>query len=212
MDLEDVSMSRPGAKLQQKAAALRDAVGVTRLVELYCTGDPAWCLALLESAAPTLEQLGVWDLDEAHLRVVHAMPRLRRLDIWSIVGLLDAQPPVLPALSQGHTGLQWLRVKGLPRATTLSLLRAHSHSLEDLQLVVGTTFDGEWPQSGCSDLHSLLQQCGLRVLRRLVMWYANPDVTHEAAPCRQQRGRMRRVLPGAKVLCNVCDRLPGDPF
>ncbi|XP_052124729.1 uncharacterized protein LOC113206702 isoform X8 [Frankliniella occidentalis] len=204
MDVFSISQRRLDRDPQQeKASVLRDAPGVTRLVNVYCNFHPAWSLQLLHRAAPTLERLRVDYPREAHLRAVHAMPRLRRLDVVGDTDLL-AQPPELPALPPGHAGLQWLRMEDLPRATTQSLLRAHGCTLEELELVVGTAGSRVWPKS-CGDLHSLLQQSGLRALRRLVLrrdWYR-----HEPAACREQRAEVRRVLPGAEVLCSTCDRV-----
>ncbi|XP_026291179.2 uncharacterized protein LOC113215728 [Frankliniella occidentalis] len=204
MDACDVSQTQPSDRQQEKAALLAAAPGVTRLIELHCNWDPAWSLQLLVFAAPTLERLSVFNPPEVHLRAAHAMPRLRRLHVWGDDALL-AQPPELPALPPGHAGLQWLRVWLLPRATTQSLLRAHGGTLEELVLWVGTAGSGGWPSS-CGDLHSLLQQSGLRALTRLVL---RRDIvsSHEPAACREQRAEVRRVLPGAEVLCDECDRV-----
>ncbi|XP_026284802.2 uncharacterized protein LOC113210849 [Frankliniella occidentalis] len=204
MDVEYVSYTGPSERQHDKAALLAAAPGVTRLVKVWCHMDPAWSLQLLQRAAPSLERLSVMSPREAHLRAAHAMPRLRRLDVYGD-DALRAQPPELPALPPGHAGLQWLRVHYLPRATTQSLLRAHGGTLEELVLVVGTAGDELWPRS-CGDLHSLLQQSGLRALRRLVLVRSGSyGYSHEAAACREQRAEVRRVLPGAEVLCDTCD-------
>ncbi|XP_052126164.1 uncharacterized protein LOC113215182 isoform X4 [Frankliniella occidentalis] len=202
MDVCAVSLTGPNERQQDKAALLAAAPGVTRLVSVRCDKDPAWSLQLLQRAAPTLERLRVICPREAHLRAVHAMPRLRRLHVVGDDALL-AQPPELPALPPGHAGLQWLWVHRLPRATAQSLLRAHGGTLEELVLYVGTAGSRRWPAS-CGDLHSLLQQSGLRALRRLVL---RRDIvcSHERAACREQRAEVRRVLPGAEVLCSMCD-------
>ncbi|XP_026293224.1 uncharacterized protein LOC113217512 [Frankliniella occidentalis] len=204
MDVAEVSPTGPSERQQDKAALLAEAPGVTQVVRLFCHNDPAWSLQLLQRAAPTLERLRVLYPLEPHLRAVHAMPRLRRLDVEGGAPLF-AQPPELPAvgaLSSGHAGLQWLRVQYLPRATTQSLLRAHGSTLEELELLVGTAGRGEWPRI-CDDLHSLLQQSGLRALKRLVLrrWSSG----HRAAACSEQRAQVLRVLPGADVLCVECD-------
>ncbi|XP_026291175.1 uncharacterized protein LOC113215725 [Frankliniella occidentalis] len=203
MDVEYVSQTDPNARQQDKAALLAEAPGVTLLVGVWCHWDPAWSLQLLQRAAPTVERLSVNSPREAHLRALHAMPRLRRLYVDGDADLY-AQPPELPALPPGHAGLQWLRVWGLPRATTQSLLRAHGGTLEELVLWVGTAGSAGWPWS-CGDLHLLLQQSGLRALRRLVL--GRLGCIHGPAPCREQRAEVRRVLPGAEVLCDQCDRV-----
>ncbi|XP_052124749.1 uncharacterized protein LOC113209649 isoform X2 [Frankliniella occidentalis] len=195
-----ISYSGPDYFQQEKAALLRDAPGVTRLVGVCCDKDPVWSLQLLQRAAPTVERLSVNHPREAHLRAVHAIPRLRRLYV-SGDAALRLDPLELPALPPGHAGLQWLSVQNLPRATTQSLLRAHGGTLEELELYVGTAGSGGWPYS-CGDLLSLLEQSWLRALRRLVLrrgW-----CSHSAAACREQRGNVRRVLPGTEVLCGSC--------
>ncbi|XP_026288919.2 uncharacterized protein LOC113213907 [Frankliniella occidentalis] len=208
MNVCDVSATDPNAQQQDKAALLSAAPGVTKLASIHCHADPAWSLQLLVFAAPTLERLRVLNPREAHLRAVHAMPRLRRLDMDGDAAL-DAQTPELPSLPPGHAGLQWLRVScHLPRATTQSLLRAHSSTLEELELQVGTAGSYGWPRN-CSDLHSLLQQSGLRALRRLVLRRL-PGYRHGAADCSEQRAEVRRVLPGAEVLCRTCDKVKLD--
>ncbi|XP_026292651.2 uncharacterized protein LOC113217027 [Frankliniella occidentalis] len=201
MDVDDVSGTGPTERQQDKAALLAEAPGVTRLARVWCDEDPAWSLQLLQRAAPTLERLGVGCALEAHLRAVLAMPRLRRLEVICDDGLV-AQPPELPALPPGHAGLQWLRVLYLPRATLQSLLRAHGGTLEELELVVGTAGSDGWPHS-CGDLHSLLQQSGLRALKTLVLWRES-GCSHEPAACWEQQVDVFRVLPGVKVLCDDC--------
>ncbi|XP_026280789.2 uncharacterized protein LOC113208138 [Frankliniella occidentalis] len=57
LDVNDMSHYGRNEKQQEKAAALRDAPGVTRLVNVWCHMDPAWSLRLLQRAAPTLERL-----------------------------------------------------------------------------------------------------------------------------------------------------------
>ncbi|XP_052133598.1 uncharacterized protein LOC113217539 [Frankliniella occidentalis] len=201
MNVRNISQSGPDDT--QKVAALRFVENVTRLSHVYCDKDPAWSLHLLWRAAPTVLDLGVMYPREAHLLAVHAMPRLRRLYVFS-GDALDAQPPVLPALPPGRRGLQLLKVLGLPRATTLSLLQAHGESLEDLQLEVGTGTDTDsvWRES-CGSLHSQLEQCGLRVLRRLVLVRSGLHA-HSALACVGQRAQVRGVLPGVEVLCSRC--------
>ncbi|XP_052133154.1 uncharacterized protein LOC113209422 [Frankliniella occidentalis] len=205
MNVYSITYSGPDDKQQEKAAVLLDAPGVTRLIRVHCHRDPAWSLQLLQRAAPTVERLDVRHPREAHLRAVHAMPRLRRLHVHVSCndGALWARPPELPALPPGHAGLQWLKVERLPRATTQSLLHAHGGTLEELELRVGTAGSREWPYS-CGDLHSLLQQSGLRALRRLML-VREGDCIREPAACREQRAEVRRVLPGAEVRCDTCD-------
>ncbi|KAK3908693.1 E3 ubiquitin-protein ligase SH3RF2 [Frankliniella fusca] len=204
MDAGYLSRSDPGEMEEQKAAALQEAQGVVRLVGVCCDSDPAWSLELLQRAAPTVERLWVLCPREPHLRAVLAMPRLRRLHVWCGDDALDPAPPELGALPPGHSGLRWLRVLLLPRATLQSLLQAHGGTLEELELWVGTPGERTWPHS-CSDLHSLLGRCGLRALRRLVLRRrcSPPDTA-----CREQLAAVRAALPGVQqVLCSECDRV-----
>ncbi|KAK3907419.1 Roquin-1 [Frankliniella fusca] len=212
MNVEDLSESAPGRRLEEKAAALQEAQGVVRLVEVRCDWDPAWSLELLQRAAPTVERLELLSPREPHLRAVLAMPRLRRLQLWcSDDDALDAAAPELGALPPGHSGLRWLRVLRLPRATLQSLLQAHGGTLEELELDVGTPGEREWPYS-CRDLLSLLGRCGLRALRRLVLLRGG-CCSHTDTACREQLAAVRAALPGVQqVLCGQCDRVPrGDP-
>ncbi|KAK3907581.1 Roquin-1 [Frankliniella fusca] len=196
----------------EKAAALQEAQGVVRLVHVWCHRDPIWSLELLQRAAPTVERLEVrlpfCTLCEPQLRAVHAMPRLRRLlvECEYVGGALDPAPPELGALPPGHSGLRWLSALCLPRATTESLLQAHGATLEELELVMGTPGDGEWPYS-CSDLHSQLGRCGLRALRILVLRRGS-YCSHTDTACREQLAAVRAALPGVQALCGKCDRVP----
>ncbi|KAK3908505.1 Tyrosine recombinase XerD-like [Frankliniella fusca] len=222
MDMNNLSQSAAGARQEEKAAALQEAQGskaghseslvlsvllqLVRLVDVYCDTDPAWSLELLQRAAPTVERLDVLYPDEPHLRAVHAMPRLRRLLVMCNDDALQAAPPELGALPPGHSGLRWLSVLCLPRATLQSLLQAHGGTLEELELGVGAREERQWPW-GCSDLHSLLAQCGLRALRRLVLRRLG---RHRDTACGEQRAAVRAALPGVQVLCDTCDRVLGE--
>ncbi|KAK3910345.1 Teneurin-4 [Frankliniella fusca] len=200
-----ISSKAPGVCQKEKAAALQEAQGVVRLVGVWCDDDPAWSLELLRRAAPTVERLEVRRPHEPHLRAAHAaMPRLRRLLVWSdFDDALHDAPPELGALPPGHGGLRWLSVSSpssLPRATLQSLLRAHAGTLEELLLRVGTPGEQRWPWC-CSDLHALLGPCRLRALRRLVLWRG--IFSHTA--CGEQLAAVRAALPGVQVLCDLCD-------
>ncbi|KAK3928889.1 E3 ubiquitin-protein ligase TRIM32 [Frankliniella fusca] len=213
MDVDELSRDgREQGRREEKAAALQEVLGVVLLVGVWCDSDPAWSLELLQRAAPTVERLEVVGPREPHLRAVHAMPRLRRLQVNCDTcddNALYAAPPELGALPPGHSGLRWLRVWRLPRATTESLLQAHRGTLEELELWVGTPGEKEWPRS-CSDLHSLLGRCGLRALRRLVLLRWGP-CSHTDTACREQLAVVRAVLPGVQqVQCDICDPVPDE--
>lgn len=181
---------------------------VRRLTGVWCDPDPAWSLELLRSAAPVLEELGVCNAREAHLRTVHVMPRLRRLYVSVTDGALDAEPPLLPALAQPST-LQWLALNGLPRATAQSLLLAHGAALDVLVLFLGAEPGQDWTR-GCSDLDVFLGQCGLR-LTQLVLWRWLDN--HDLAVCASQLAAARRaVMPSCSVRCSLCQKVPHECF
>lgn len=172
---------------------------------MFCHENVAWFFELLQWAAPTLEELKVWDPLEQHLAVVHAMPRLRRLEVRFSNQDPFPQPPLLAALPQ--PSLKWLRVEYLPRTTTQSLLMAHAPALEVLWLSLGTDLDAEWPV-GCGDLDAFLVPCGLR-LERLVLIRL---YLHDPETCRAQVAAARLVLPGCSVQCDQCDHVPLEDF
>ncbi|XP_034243517.1 uncharacterized protein LOC117646580 [Thrips palmi] len=208
LKLGSLSWTAAGSEQQEKAATLARVRqhGVRRMTSVGCHRDPAWALDVLRSAAPTLEELSVWYPRQEHLLAAHAMPALRRMDVYCGDGALDAQPPSLPALPR--SALKWLRVAGLPRPALASLLRAHSASLEELWLHVGTPGGGQWPR-GCDDLDALLGQCGLRV-SRVVLWRGY--VTHSPSACTAQVSAVRRVLPAATVQCYECEEVAWEAF
>ncbi|XP_034239406.1 uncharacterized protein LOC117644241 [Thrips palmi] len=209
LDLNNVSHAVPDRRQAEKAATLARVWvhGVRRMFWVSCNADPAWVLDVLRRAAPTLEELHIKNPREQHLLAVHAMRGLRRVALRCHDGALDAQPPALPALPRG--GLKWLRVVGLPRATLVSLLQAHSASLDVLWLHVGTPGGGRWPV-GCDDLDALLGQCGLRV-SRVVLWRGH-FASHFESDCPAQVSAVRRVLPAATVQCEKCDEVKWEKF
>lgn len=173
-----------------------------RLVSVYCHGDPAWTQQLLQATLGSVEELQLFYASEEHLLSAHAMPRLRRLYLmYCAIGEFPELPPLATP-----SGLQWLRVDGFPRATLLSLLRAHGASLRKLTLSVSEPGVLAWPNS-CNDLDTLLAGCGLVRLELLVLRRLN---IHTEAGCRFQREAVRRVLPAATVLCKECDVVNED--
>lgn len=174
--------------------------------------DAAWCLSVLRAAAPTVEELYLVHPLPQHLAAVHTCLALRRLDVWATDRSLDAPPTVvLPALPQ-PSRLTWLRVGGLPRATTESLLGAHWTSLDVLWLYLGTDRAAEWP-GGCDagELGAVLRHCGPR-LSRLVLGRPVRHEDGDEAVCLAQVATARRVLPGCTVQCAKCDRVYIEQF
>ncbi|XP_026282103.2 uncharacterized protein LOC113209003 isoform X3 [Frankliniella occidentalis] len=207
LNVASLCCTERNSRQQEKAAALLEVRGVRRLVGVVGSScwDPDWSLQLLESAAPTVEELHVSHPSEAHLAAVLAMPRLRRLQVWCAPDAFGSRPPALPAAAPGP-GLRWLTAVGLPLATLHALLKSHGRALEVLQLLVGTRGPGQWPMAcGPSGVHlaDVLVHADLRALWRLVL--RRKDCCHERAACAEQLGLARFVLPRADVLCETCD-------
>ncbi|KAK3926187.1 E3 ubiquitin-protein ligase TRIM32 [Frankliniella fusca] len=217
LEVATICCSLPNDRKPEKARALRAAKGVRRLVGVVCSRcwDPDWSLQLLQSAAPTVEELHVSHPGAEHLLAVSGALRLRRLQVWCAPDLWGpgAGPlgaPVLPPAARAASGLRWLTAVGLPRVTLRSLLQAHGHALAVLQLLVGTEGPSAWPMA-CADLPALLDQCDLRALGRLVL--RRRGCCHERPACLEQLSALRRLLPrGADVLCEACDRVEFDKF
>ncbi|XP_052133618.1 uncharacterized protein LOC113215235 [Frankliniella occidentalis] len=179
--------------------------GVGRLNNVRCGGDgmnsldSSWALALLLSAAPTLEMLQVEGLQDVHLLAIHDMPRLRRLEARYLDA--DAAPLELPALPPGRRGLQWLSMKDFPPGTALSLVRAHSGTLQALELETGPE---AWPPLDqlpypCGELDKLRRGGGLPALRRLVL--LRREGHRSGAFCEAQCHAVERALGGPTVMC-----------
>lgn len=165
---------------------------------MSCQKDPAWCLAILQAASPNLEELHLVSPPAEHFAAVQGMPRLQRLHLtWS--GDHAATPDRVPP--RASSGLKSLRVKGLPRAITQSLLQSHAVSLQDLELEVGAVRGEEWPFEA-GDLAAFLRPCGLR-LARLVL--VRPSAECDAAVCRGQVRGARGMLRHCSVKCDRCD-------
>ncbi|XP_026276551.1 uncharacterized protein LOC113205235 [Frankliniella occidentalis] len=203
MDVEVVSQTGPDQQLKAKAALLAKASGVTRLVKLSCDKDPTWSLKLLQRAAPTVQRLSVYFALKTHLSVVHTMPRLTRLNVSGHFAQLGRPLELPSSLPLRPAGLQWLSVGVIARTTTQSLLRANGRTLEEVELWIGTAGNKCWPDS-CGDLAWLLQQSGLRAIKRIVL-RRYKRCSHEPAACSKQLAEVRRVLPSAEVKCGKCD-------
>ncbi|XP_034231849.1 uncharacterized protein LOC117639912 isoform X2 [Thrips palmi] len=202
-----LSATDRSCRVDEKAETLQQVRdhGVRRMTGVVGHKDPAWVLDVLRSAAPSLQQLRILNPVRDHLLLVHAMPRLEKLELRCTNRALFTDPPVLPALFEPST-VRWLHVGGLPRATTLSLLRAHHASLKVLWLDVGLEPAAEWP-FGCSDLVDFVRQCGLDI-RELVIgreWLDRYGIRHDRTKCRAQLQLLERSLPDCLVSCDDCD-------
>ncbi|XP_034240391.1 uncharacterized protein LOC117644852 [Thrips palmi] len=204
----------PGAKVVDYSSEKKDITqkvlrkGVRRLSSLWCPIDPAWNMALLRAAAPTVEALHVRVVQAEHLSVIHAMPRLRRLYVACDPDLY-ANPISLPPLPAGHPGgLHWVRAY-MPKATLASLVRGHAHSLRELVVCAGTRgppgYEDHYPYA-CTDLSAVFRGGALPALRRVVLW-RSASFVHGEVDCRVQLAAIRAVLGAAvAVVCTGCTK------
>ncbi|XP_026294191.1 uncharacterized protein LOC113218176 [Frankliniella occidentalis] len=209
-----LDVSRVNRSKARLAILRRVILGVTRLHGVHCRPDRDWGLKLLQRVAPSVEELGLCDPSKRHLRALYAMPRLRRLDVWyddDEDTEKDFSPPVV-AFPSGNASLQWLGVCRLHGHTLLSLLQAHSRTLEVLQVTLGTGVQTGWPWHSCDDLYRLLQQCDLPALQLLVLDRDCYGEYHEPGQCNEQLAQVRRVLPRADVQCTYCDPVSAEHF
>ncbi|XP_026294145.2 uncharacterized protein LOC113218136 [Frankliniella occidentalis] len=197
------------------AADLERVQGVGRLIGVSCNINPEWNLQLLRLAAPTLEELRVRNPREDHLRAIHAMPRLRDLHVaYSLPW--ESDDIVLPAIPPENDGLRFLRAYCFPPDTLQSLLRANRRTLEVLELSIGmlssmASVGGSWLCGRFQLLH-LVNECDLEALTRLVLFRVGMPSSHDRGTCEELRRLVLDLLPraDAAVLCDECDRLPGD--
>lgn len=166
---------------------------VRRLTGVLCNWDHGWCVRVLQSSAASLHGLKLHNPSDEHLAVVASMPRLQWLDL-SFSGECSFSPPrSLPAT------LLALRVEGLSRAATKSLLRAHGPLLRVLWLDVGVEKGKEWPK-GCKDLSAMLAHLPLKLL--LLTRPGPGSDTHDIEACHAQMNAARLALPRCIVDCN----------
>ncbi|KAK3922282.1 Roquin-1 [Frankliniella fusca] len=216
----------------QASTTLLRELDVGRLLGVRCSGhdgaspltEEALSLTdqLLKTAAPSVEELSIDSVHHTHLPTVHAMPRLRRLEVSS--GYIPSGGPSLPSLSAGQCSLTWLYVhsRGLPLTTMSSLLQAHAHTLETLQLCMGTETNEEniadsrtWPWNSYELVKILRMMRGQRkmtALRRVLVLRKTPVLSrvafvlrHDKTACAAHLAVVRWHLPGVQVQCDICD-------
>ncbi|XP_052131127.1 uncharacterized protein LOC127751515 [Frankliniella occidentalis] len=147
-----------------------------------------------------LEELTVYHMSENQLRCVERMPRLCSLFVLHYCGPNLTFPP-----SQ-HGRLLWLHVaiNADHKPTMLSLIRAHASSLQELRVRCSLSPDDQ--HFYFPDLAQELADCGLLVLRRLVLVRPPNDAcTGQSAGCVLQRRTIRGVFPSSvDVVCKSC--------
>ncbi|KAK3928319.1 Roquin-1 [Frankliniella fusca] len=213
---------------------LRAVTGVGRLLGVRCSGGNHCPLRdlLLKTAAPSVEELSIDGVSNTDLVTVHAMPRLRRLEVSGDTSLREHTGGTghsLPSLSAGRCGLTWLHVHsgGLPLYPMISLLQAHAHTLETLQLRMGTETDKEWnhnhrawPWSSYELVNMLQRVLGHRkmtALRRVLVLRKTPVsspvafvLRHDKTACAAHLAAVRWHLLGVQVQCDICDGIAAD--
>lgn len=230
MDVNDEAMAGRNGSVREKERCIRtvNEYGVRRLLTVICNNDTDWATKLLIAASPLVEELEVWNVDPEQWLQLQAMPRLYRLEVNTYVFSIRSLPE-LADRGDEPGGLLWVRTC-LDEEATESLLRAHSRTLREVQLFVGTKThsiqdplvptEPRWPWTcSAADLTALVSRCGLRELRRLVLrrphrpvWTLSGDFCHRAAECRQQLHALRGLFPHAKVLCGTCHNVTWKCF
>ncbi|XP_034253015.1 uncharacterized protein LOC117652312 isoform X2 [Thrips palmi] len=209
----DVSAAWTERVLEQAAPSVQNLVvaapsqrhlaqmkGMPLLQRLYITTKTEDDMSL----PPQLEELYFKEVTPKVLAQVPQLSRLKRLEIHCTF----ASPLPVMTFPRVDAGLQWLRVGVYPLATGMALVRAHSASLEELELVAAA--DAPY---GCPDIAHELRRCKLKSLKRMVLLREARDAfcRHEAAACRQQKVAIWNALMETGslpvVLCSVCDDL-----
>ncbi|KAJ1531795.1 hypothetical protein ONE63_000449 [Megalurothrips usitatus] len=211
LDVCWINQISPEDRVIRKRALLESRCKLSRLTGVLCHRDADWAHGLLGLHAAHLRELEVGTADRDTLRAVGSMRRLRVLRLSGGDPRLGEDPYVFPDPDRSGTydagqGLEQLEVRGLPRDTTVSLLRAHRRTLRKLTLNVGTPgpADGAagWPRT-CPDLPQLLQDCKFKNLQELVLTrYAG--CYHTVPECSQQRGVVVRILNLHLFQCSDC--------
>ncbi|XP_026290050.2 uncharacterized protein LOC113214790 [Frankliniella occidentalis] len=148
-----------------------------------------------------LEELTLNSPCEQQLDSVMRMPGLRSLKIWNYFGANLTFPP------SEYGTLRWLGVCFDPehKPTMLSLIRAHSSSLQELLVYCGISdveLDGNFY---LPDLGQDLAACGLVHLRRLVLYRPKFVPCTDIAGCLIQLQNLRGFLPSSvEVVCDEC--------
>lgn len=219
-DLLVLTRHSPDELAQEKDEVLQEITqrGVLRLTNVSGKKDPEWVCQILQAAAVTLKELAVYDVNNSLLRAMQGM-RLEKLVIgdtnFAQGGQLKNFKLHLPSR------LIYLRVWGLPRPLTVSMLTAHAERMEELWLQVdchpvssryAEHKDTSWISKRV-DLAGLLGECRLVTLKKLVLWRHGTLVPHLPDPCRAQREAVSFVVPPeCSVKCNKCDGVAIDPF
>ncbi|XP_052131852.1 uncharacterized protein LOC113218075 [Frankliniella occidentalis] len=196
---------------KDQALNLKMILGVRRLLnvpmnDLY--------QEVLEVAAPTVEQLSLLQPTDRALCAAFVMPRLRRLRVDGFVdeslreSLHTIESNLELNLKQGH--VQWLELVAFPPTLLKVVLKAQRLSLEVLQL----TAPDYYSRLDCDELLSVLEDCELRSLRRLVLVKMLDDVSpfydnhvkFDREGCVSKREALLEALPEeAEVVCALCD-------
>ncbi|XP_026278602.2 uncharacterized protein LOC113206649 [Frankliniella occidentalis] len=212
--LDVVKDLSPSVRAEDRAVNVEMIRGVQRLLNVSTN---AISFEALKIAEPTLDQLSLCEASLHILRVVLAMPRLKRLRVSACRGNdLHGEVASVAAdsLSEGLTDvparLQWLDLVSCPFGLMPALLPAHRLTLEVLQLDEGK----HTQHMSCHQLFALLKRCDLRALRRLVLVDVLADLSanhrvhmsRDKDECSRRRSTLLGALPaGAAVLCWMCD-------
>ncbi|KAE8749843.1 hypothetical protein FOCC_FOCC003311 [Frankliniella occidentalis] len=211
MDVCWINQISPEDRAVRKAALLRSHCKLTCLTGVMCHRDSTWTHRLLALHGAHLKKLEVSTVDRQALQALGVMPRLRVLQVSGWDAELYEEPVVVfPPVREGGIGpgcLDALEVQGLPRATTISMLKASRRTLRRLNLGVGTTgahekTHGNWPRT-CNDLSQVLADCCLEGLQELIL-YRFAGCYHTTSECIQQRSSLEQQFRFCLVTCSDC--------
>ncbi|XP_034253701.1 F-box/LRR-repeat protein 12-like [Thrips palmi] len=221
LDVCWINQISPEDRVIRKRALLASRSKLRRLTGVMCHRDSDWTHGLLALHAEHLRELEVSTADREALQAVGNMPLLHALHVSGWDPGLEKDPYIYPARPDGPNrgpntgtrvtgedrGLERLEVRGLPKETTVSMLRANRRSLRKLTLNVGTPSDQHnapgWPKT-CSDLAQLLQACGLQNLKEITLTRYG-GCFHSDTDCMKQRKSLEQHLECCNVQCSDCN-------
>ncbi|KAK3931595.1 Polyribonucleotide nucleotidyltransferase [Frankliniella fusca] len=169
-----------------------------RLHGLYCNRDKTWALKLLQSLAPVLVEVHLYDFGFEHLQAILAMPELR----WLVLELTNPIPQKfgeLPPLNHvSRVEFLWLNmITNKPsqyKQVMKQIIKLYESSLQTLFVPL---------PSYHTDAISYFDDFELPNLQVLLYGssYCGDD------NCHQVMIGLRKKFPGRKIVCMTCERM-----
>ncbi|XP_034239426.1 F-box/LRR-repeat protein 7-like [Thrips palmi] len=206
---------------KMKATLLKTKTKIYRVngVLFYSNSDYGWAIRFLKYHGPHLEELSMCYFNEELLNTATTLPSLRRLHIEMDLSSTcdEALSEVALKVPVGFTGgLKCFTIEDnrtLPYDFLVSLLSAHSRTLQEVYMCVGTQVDPEfkWPIS--CDIVDMLLKCQFKALKHLILVRPS-DLYHSLYPesCHMQMAAVSLLLPDVVVTCTICNGEEGKLF